>query len=145
MNKSLIKKSKWLYPASWLYGVGVGLRNLLFDRGYLQERSFDLPVICIGNITVGGTGKTPVCLALAKLLSDQQRSPWFLNHGYRATQQSVLVDTKAHTALDVGDEALLLAESAPTIVDSARARGAQLAEKMNACVGLRICNTAWME
>ncbi len=91
-----------------------------------------MPVICVGNISVGGTGKTPVCLALAALLRKHEQSPWFLNHGYHAAQQSVVVDLKAHSALDVGDEALLLAERAPTIVDSARARGAQLAEKKGA-------------
>ena len=118
---------KILSPLGALYAWTVA-RRLAHHKPYQAK----MPVICVGNLSVGGTGKTPVCLALAKLLIDQQKSPWFLNHGYRATQQSVLVDTKAHTALDVGDEALLLAESAPTIVDKARARGAQLAEKMNA-------------
>ena len=59
MSKNLIKINKWLYPASWIYGAGVWLRNKLFDWGYYKERTFPLPVICIGNLTVGGTGKTP--------------------------------------------------------------------------------------
>ena len=59
MEESFIKIHKWLYPLSFLYGAGVALRNKLFDWGYLRSKSFDVPVICIGNIAVGGTGKTP--------------------------------------------------------------------------------------
>ena len=126
-DKKESKLGKILSPLGALYAWTVA-RRLAHHKPYQAK----MPVICVGNLSVGGTGKTPVCLALAKLLCTQQLSPWFLNHGYRATQQCVLVDTKTHSALDVGDEALLLAELAPTIVDKARARGAQLAEKMNA-------------
>ena len=91
-----------------------------------------VPVICVGNISVGGVGKTPVCLALGSILKKMNQSFFFLNHGYKAEQKGVLVDKMKHTALDVGDEALLLNEMAHTIVDNNRARGAQLAEKMGA-------------
>ena len=50
--------NKNLLPLSWFYGLGVGVRNLLFEMGVLKSRSFDIPVISVGNITVGGTGKT---------------------------------------------------------------------------------------
>ena len=126
-DKKESKIAKILAPFGVLYAYFVAHR-LAHHHPYQAK----MPVICIGNISVGGTGKTPVCLALAKLLSSHQLSPWFLNHGYHAAEQSVIVDTKVHSALDVGDEALLLANFAPTIVDSARARGAQLAEKHNA-------------
>ena len=59
MEGNLIKINKWLYPVSWIYGTGVWLRNKLFDWGIYKERKFDIPVISVGNITVGGTGKTP--------------------------------------------------------------------------------------
>lgn len=118
------KLAKLLTPIGNLYGWVVAHR-LSKSHPYQAK----MPVICVGNISVGGTGKTPVCLALAKLLKKKGLSPWFLNHGYHANEQSVVVDIKSHSALDVGDEALLLAEETPTIVDSARARGAQLAEK----------------
>ena len=54
-----IKINEWLLPLSWLYGLGVKIRNMLFEIGILRSESFDVPVISVGNITVGGTGKTP--------------------------------------------------------------------------------------
>ena len=126
-DKKDSKLGKILSPLGVLYAWSVAHR-LANHRPYQAK----MPVICVGNISVGGTGKTPVCLALAKLLRQNNLSPWFLNHGYHATEQSVVVDLKTHSALDVGDEAILLAQKVPTIVDSARARGAQLAEKKGA-------------
>lgn len=94
-----------------------------------------VPVICVGNLSVGGTGKTPVCLALADLLLRRRKSFFFLNHGYKGRLKNVLVNPTFHSALDVGDEALLLAQKAPTVVDNERARGAQLAVRNRAsCV-----------
>ena len=121
------KIAKILSPLGALYAWTVAHR-LAHHKPYQAK----MPVICVGNISAGGTGKTPVCLALADLLKEHDLCPWFLNHGYRAAEQSVVVDVKSHSALDVGDEALLLAEYAPTIVDCARARGAQVAEKKGA-------------
>ena len=56
MEGDFIKINKWLLPLSWCYGVGVKLRNLLFETGLLKSRSFQVPVISVGNITVGGIG-----------------------------------------------------------------------------------------
>ena len=53
MEGNLIKINKWLYPVSWIYGTGVWLRNKLFDWGIYKERKFDIPIISVGNITVG--------------------------------------------------------------------------------------------
>ena len=125
MNKSLIKKSKWLYPASWLYGVGVGLRNLLFDRGYLQERSFDLPVICIGNITVGGTGKTPHTEYLIKLLQDSFQVA-VLSRGYKRKTRGFILANEHSTVHDIGDEPYQMKMKFPKIhmaVDANRCNG----------------------
>ena len=68
MEGDFIKISKWMVPLSWIYGMGVRLRNTLFEIGLLKSRSFDVPVIAVGNITVGGTGKTPHVEYLIKLL-----------------------------------------------------------------------------
>ena len=89
-----------------------------------KPQDVGVPVICVGNIGVGGTGKTPVCLALGKLLEKAGVSFFFLNHGYGAKVQNVIVQNGVHTAVDVGDEALLLAAKAPTVVDRKRNRGA---------------------
>lgn len=59
MSESLIRLNKKLLPLSWLYGAGVAFRNMLFEAGVLKSRSYAVPVISVGNITVGGTGKTP--------------------------------------------------------------------------------------
>ena len=59
MRETKVKIHQWLLPLSWLYRLAVGLRNQLFTLGVLKTRSFDTPVIAVGNLTVGGTGKTP--------------------------------------------------------------------------------------
>ena len=71
MEGDFIKINKRLLPLSWLYGLGVTFRNLLFDTGVLKSRSFDVPVISVGNITVGGSGKTPHVEYLIRLLKDE--------------------------------------------------------------------------
>ena len=64
--------NKWLKPLSALYGVGVRLRNYLFDKNVLISNSFDIPIVCVGNITIGGTGKTPHVEYLIRLLYPMQ-------------------------------------------------------------------------
>ena len=82
-------------------------------------------VICIGNLTVGGSGKTPVAIALARLFQERGVSPVFLSRGYGRNDASpLLVDIQSHGASAVGDEALLLGRVAPTIVSRDRALGA---------------------
>ena len=81
MEGDFIKINKWLLPLSWLYGFGVNFRNQLFELGLLRSRSFDLPVIAVGNITVGGTGKTPHVEYLIRLLKDHVKVA-VLSRGY---------------------------------------------------------------
>lgn len=117
--------SKILAPIGWCYMAQVA-RRIKKAKPYQAP----IPVVCVGNITVGGTGKTPVCLALMKLL--KKEGYFFLNHGYKSRQKNILVNPDIHTAFEVGDEAMLLAMNAPTVVDNHRARGAQLAVKCGA-------------
>lgn len=87
-----------------------------------------VPVICVGNLTVGGAGKTPTALALAGTLHDMNLRVAFLSRGYGGRLRGpVAVDAARHTARDVGDEPLLLAERAPTWVARNRKDGARLA------------------
>lgn len=116
------------------------LKPLGIVYGYFTARRFrktmpyqtGIPVVCVGNLSVGGTGKTPVCLALMDLMRRFQKKIFFLNHGYKSRLKNILVNPMIHSALDVGDEALLLSQKAPTIVDNQRARGAQLAVRHHA-------------
>lgn len=86
-----------------------------------------VPVICIGNFTVGGTGKTPLALMVADLLRAAGERPAFLTRGYGGrTRTARMVDRGLDTAREVGDEALLLAASAPTSVSRDRVAGARL-------------------
>jgi tetraacyldisaccharide 4'-kinase len=94
-----------------------------------------VPVVCVGNPTVGGAGKTPTALAIARLLQAEGETPVFLTRGYGGRLAGpVQVDPVRHTALDVGDEPLLLARVAPTIVARDRVAGAQAARATGASV-----------
>jgi len=90
-------------------------------------------VICIGNLVAGGAGKTPVALALGTLLKERGRKAHFLSRGYKSDNVGVTqVDDERHSAEDVGDEPLLLAEVLPTWVSEDRAKGALAATKAGA-------------
>lgn len=89
-----------------------------------------IPVICVGNFTLGGSGKTPAAIAVAQLLAEAGRKPVLLSRGYGGTAQGpLLVDRAMHTAKEVGDEALLLAQTAPTIISRDRVAGARKARE----------------
>jgi tetraacyldisaccharide 4'-kinase len=84
-----------------------------------------VPVICVGNFTVGGAGKTPTAIALARLATAHGHRPGLLVRGYGGSEKGpLMVDAKNHTAAQVGDEALLLAAAAPTAVSADRPSGA---------------------
>ncbi len=113
-----------LKPLADLYGH-VGIRRFSRTQAYRSR----LPVICIGNLTVGGTGKTPLAIMVAELLKDAGEEPVFLTRGHGGRLKGpVFVDMKTHTARDVGDEPLLLTQTAPTLVCRNRRQGAIVIE-----------------
>ena len=125
MEGDFIKINKWLLPLSWLYGLAVGIRNALFEMGILKSRAFDVPVISVGNITVGGTGKTPHVEYLIRLLQDRWQVA-VLSRGYKRKTRGFLVADDSTTARDIGDEPFQMKKKYPkaTIaVDKKRVHG----------------------
>ncbi len=121
--------ARMLTPLAAIYGAVAAAR--LKRRG----RHAGTPVICIGNFTVGGAGKTPAALAVAQLLAAAGERPAFLTRGYGGALAGPLqVDPTRHRAQDVGDEPLLLARTAATIVARDRVEGANLAVATGASV-----------
>jgi tetraacyldisaccharide 4'-kinase len=129
----------WHRPPSWisllltplgaLYGLAAGYR--------LRREGFDagIPVLCVGNYHVGGAGKTPAVLALAKMLRDLGETAVVLSRGYGGRLRGpVKVDPARHVAEDVGDEPLMLARTVPVVVARDRIEGIALARSQGASV-----------
>jgi tetraacyldisaccharide 4'-kinase len=118
-------------PLTGLYGAGTALRNSLFDRGMLRSRRLEKPVISIGNLSAGGTGKTPFVIALGELLRERGISFDVLSRGYRRQTRGVLVVEPSGTAADFGDEPLLIAQrlGMPVVVGESRYDAGCIAEQ----------------
>ena len=122
----MMLKNLFLIPLSWLYTVGVAVRHVLFDRHLLPSYSVKVPTICVGNLAVGGTGKTPMVEYLLRLLQANGYHPAVLSrgykrrtHGYRMADHYASVDT-------IGDEAMQVHRAFPDIpvaVCESRVRG----------------------
>ena len=111
-----------LYPLSAIYGAVARQR-----MNAARREKVDCPVLCVGNLTVGGAGKTPVAIALAGAASRLGRKPGFLSRGHGGSfSEPHLVDAQYDSARHVGDEPLLLAKHAPAAVTPNRAAGARL-------------------
>ena len=101
--------------ASLLYGMAIHVRNVLFDKDILNGKSYDIPIICIGNITAGGTGKTPMVELVTAYLS-QKHKVAVLSRGYgRRTSGYREVDGLFDHYLDVGDEPLQIKRKFPDV------------------------------
>ena len=129
------QKNIWsvlLSPIAFLYRLGAAL-----DRRFTRTQQASIPVISIGNITAGGAGKTPATMALVQLLRNMGHLPHILTRGYGAQKRST-----AHRVVpadewrDVGDEALLLAQTAPTWVGRDRLASANVAAEAGATLAL---------
>ncbi len=142
----------WRAPAFWSQekpdAIGalctMALLPLAQAYGFIAARRMQkigfvapLPVLCVGNFVVGGAGKTPTAIALAELLIVAGEKPWFSSRGYSSSAEHaapLLVDIEKQQARDVGDEALLLARVAPTLVSSDRVSAAKHAAAAGASV-----------
>lgn len=114
---------------SKLYGSVMSVRGALYDRGIFRRYESALPVVCVGNLTAGGNGKTPLCLFLARELQSRGVRVAILSRGYGGSKRGPVRVTSNDTSLDVGDEPLVMARAGfPVYVARARAAGARLIE-----------------
>jgi tetraacyldisaccharide 4'-kinase len=118
-------------PLSGLYGGAAGLRNAMFDRGVLSSRRLKQPVISVGNLSAGGSGKTPFVIALGELLKARGIRLDVLSRGYGRKTRGVLVVETGGKAADFGDEPLLIARrlGVPVIVGESRYAAGRVAEQ----------------
>lgn len=116
---------KLLFPISLVYALVVFLRNRLYDFGIFSAVSFDTKTICVGNLSVGGTGKTPMVELLVRMMADNYRIA-ILSRGYRRKSNGFLLATEETKVEDIGDEPYQLKSKFPTIavaVDADRSHG----------------------
>ena len=121
----LIKINDWLLPFSWIYGSIVRFRNWLFDIGLKKSKLFSIPIISVGNITVGGSGKTPHVEYLIRLLHDKAKIA-VLSRGYKRKSHGYVLANESTTMPEIGDEPFQMHEKFSDIyvaVDAKRARG----------------------
>lgn len=122
-----------LYPFAFLYGCAVSIRNKCFDWGILHEQQYATPVICIGNLTVGGTGKTPHCEYLIRLLSPRGKVA-VLSRGYKRKSKGFVLADSMTSMAQIGDEPYQMKQKFPeaiVAVDANRREGISHLETMN--------------
>ena len=125
MEGDHIKINRWLLPFSWLYGLAVIIRNELFELNILKTRRFDIPVISVGNITVGGSGKTPHVEYLIRLLKDKMKVA-VLSRGYKRKSRGYVLAGNNTPMREIGDEPYQMKIKFPNIgvaVDKKRCEG----------------------
>ncbi len=118
-------KKIFFFPFAVLYGVITSLRNLLYDWKILKSKSFEIHTICVGNLAVGGTGKTPHVEYLINLLKNDFKIAT-LSRGYKRKTSGFILATENSTALDIGDEPLQYKTKNPGLdvcVDADRVNG----------------------
>lgn len=96
-----------LFPFSILYWIGISIRNLLFDLDILKSASFNFPLICVGNLAVGGTGKTPMTEFILRVIKDNYKSA-VVSRGYKRKTKGYILAGPQTTALEIGDEPMQL-------------------------------------
>lgn len=125
MEGDLIKIHEALKPLSWIYGLGVGIRNAMFDYGMLSQEEFDVPIISVGNITVGGTGKTPHVEYLIRLMQKKFKVA-VLSRGYKRKSKGYQLASMNTPMTVIGDEPYQMRQKYRNVyiaVDADRRRG----------------------
>jgi len=133
VNGMVKYRSVFLYPISIVYGLITGFKNLLYNMEILKSVEFRIPVICIGNITVGGTGKTPHTEYIAGLLKNSFTVAT-LSRGYKRKSKGFVIATPLSEVSDIGDEPLQMSRKLPDVmvtVDRNRVNGINNILKIN--------------
>ena len=131
MEGDFIKIYRSMLPLSFLYGMGVEIRNKMYEWGILSSRSFDVPVISIGNLTVGGSGKTPHIEYLIRLLQDKFKVA-VLSRGYKRKSRGYLLADGETPTERIGDEPYQIKQKFPHVY---------MAVDKNRCNAIsRLCN-----
>ena len=120
---------KLLLPFSWLYGMIISLRNVFYDAGIFSSKKFDVPVICIGNLTTGGTGKTPHIEYLLRILKNNFIIAT-LSRGYGRNTKGFIVAKPGMTTEILGDEPLQYSLKFPEVIISVGENRARAIEKL---------------
>ena len=119
----------FIRPLAWVYGIIANIRNYFFDKKIFKIYKASLPVVSVGNITAGGTGKTPLCIAIARQAKSLNLKPVILSRGYRGYAKGPLLVSKNHEVKIVGDEALQYLEyQIPAVIAKSRVEGAKFIE-----------------
>src|SRR5258706_6593486 len=103
-----------LFPLSVVYGSIIRFRNFLFDKNILKSSAFNFTIICVGNLAVGGTGKSPMVEYLIRLLKDEFKIAT-LSRGYKRKTEGFAIANEGTTALDVGDEPMQFHKKFPDV------------------------------
>jgi tetraacyldisaccharide 4'-kinase len=120
-----------LYPFSLIYGLITGIRNWLFDKGILASTSFEIPIICIGNLSVGGTGKTPHTEFILNSLQSEWKTA-VLSRGYKRKSNGFYLAFDGVDSLTIGDEPYQIHKKFPEIpvaVDEKRVHGVKMLQE----------------
>ncbi len=121
---------KIAFPISLIYALVVYLRNFLFDIGVFKSKSFSTPTVCVGNISVGGTGKTPMTEFILRMLIDKKVA--VLSRGYKRKSEGYVLADESSTVLDLGDEPFQIHKKFPQVrvaVDGDRRNGIENLER----------------
>jgi tetraacyldisaccharide 4'-kinase len=135
----------FLYPLSLLYALAIAVRNMLYDLRIFKSVAFNLPVVAVGNLTVGGTGKTPHTELLVSLLKDKHITA-VLSRGYKRKTKGFRYVEIADTVREVGDEPLQIKRKFPRLtvaVDADRVRGIQRLQQEVPRIGVVILDDAF--
>ena len=145
MEGDFIKINKWLLPLSWAYGLVVKLRNTMFEIGLLKSRAFNVPVISVGNITVGGTGKTPHVEYLVNLLKDIFNVA-VLSRGYKRKSKGFILAGENTTMQEIGDEPYQMKQKFPQVsiaVDKNRCHGIDMLTEQDKALDVILLDDAF--